>query len=191
MVFYRVMLDVPRRWPGGLWCPVGHLPGTAQIVPFGVTVRSAQLGLAGLVDRLDCQAAATADAGGLVQPGDGGPAYHFSSPRRRPRPRAEQLLYPVWVPVPGPLDSVQPSVSADRSSARRRTCPPAAAMAHPGETRTQQFQHHTSSAMSSSAPSASSASTAPWRPGTTSDYVWRGTVDVASIRIWLRHPVPP
>ena len=22
------------------------------------------------------------------------------------------------------------------------------------------------------------------------DYVWRGTVDVASIRIWLRHPVP-
>jgi hypothetical protein len=21
------------------------------------------------------------------------------------------------------------------------------------------------------------------------DYVWRGTVDVASIRIWLRHPV--
>jgi transposase len=22
------------------------------------------------------------------------------------------------------------------------------------------------------------------------DFVWRGTVDVASIRIWLRHPVP-
>jgi transposase len=22
------------------------------------------------------------------------------------------------------------------------------------------------------------------------DYVWRGTIDVASIRIWLRHPVP-
>jgi transposase len=22
------------------------------------------------------------------------------------------------------------------------------------------------------------------------DYVWRGTVDVASIKIWLRHPVP-
>jgi hypothetical protein len=108
VVFYRVMLDVPRHWPGGLWCPVGRLPGTAQIVPFGVTVRSALLGLAGLVDRLDCQAAATADAGGLVQPGDGGPAYHFSSPRRRPRPPGWQLLYPVWVPVPGPLDSAQP-----------------------------------------------------------------------------------
>ena len=22
------------------------------------------------------------------------------------------------------------------------------------------------------------------------DFTWRGTVDVASIRIWLRHPVP-
>ena len=22
------------------------------------------------------------------------------------------------------------------------------------------------------------------------DYVWRGTIDVASIMIWLRHPVP-
>ncbi len=22
------------------------------------------------------------------------------------------------------------------------------------------------------------------------DFIWRGTVDVASIRIWLRHPVP-
>jgi transposase len=22
------------------------------------------------------------------------------------------------------------------------------------------------------------------------DYVWRGTVDLGSIRIWLRHPVP-
>ncbi len=22
------------------------------------------------------------------------------------------------------------------------------------------------------------------------DFVWRGTIDVASIRIWLRHPVP-
>ena len=23
------------------------------------------------------------------------------------------------------------------------------------------------------------------------DYIWRGTIDVASIWIWLRHPVPP
>ena len=46
-----------------------------------------------------------------------------------------------------------------------------------------------SSATPSSAPSASSASTAPSPPGTTNaDYVWRGTVDVASIRIWLRRP---
>jgi hypothetical protein len=22
------------------------------------------------------------------------------------------------------------------------------------------------------------------------DFTWRGTIDVASIRIWLRHPVP-
>jgi hypothetical protein len=66
----RVPGALARIGQGDRGDPVGHLPGAAQIVALDPGRALALLDLAGLIDRADCQAAAPAEAGGLIQPGD-------------------------------------------------------------------------------------------------------------------------
>jgi hypothetical protein len=120
--------------------PVGHLPGAAQVVALDACRAPALPVLAGLVDRADRQAAASAGTGSLVQPGHGEPAHHFHRRGCVPDRPAEQPLHPVRGPVPGPLGqrpAVTPGqIAHQRGGVLARLQP----RFDPRETRTQQFQ---------------------------------------------------
>jgi hypothetical protein len=117
--------------------PVGHLPGTAQVVPLDAGRAPALLDLARLIDRADHQATSAAGAaGGLVQPGHSEPAHHFHCRGGVPDRPAEQPLHPVRRPVSGPFGqrpAVPPGqIAHQRGGVLARLQP----RLHPAEART-------------------------------------------------------
>jgi hypothetical protein len=66
----------------------------------------------------------------------------------------------------------------------------AVTVGRPAAGRRSSIRAGTTSATPSSDASASSSSSGPWPPAATSERIYQATIDVVSISIWVRDPVP-